>query len=182
MVRAHVADTIGDVQIVPPTLVTMFNDFELELLISGLPEIDVDDWERHTVYTGGFDKDSPVVVVSLKMREREQERNVSNLSLHLQWFWEITRSLSQEDLAGLLQFATGCSRVPMHGFSKLPSAGGGLVCFTLSKLRCDRGSERLPSASTCFNLLKIPEYDSKEQLCERLLVAIRCGSQGFEFA
>ena len=41
--------------------------------------------------------------------------------------------------------------------------------------------DRLPSAHTCFNQLDILEYDSKEQLNDRLMVAIHEGSEGFGF-
>ncbi len=39
-------------EIVPRKLISIFNDHELELLISGLPEIDVDDLRAHTDYQG----------------------------------------------------------------------------------------------------------------------------------
>lgn len=41
--------------------------------------------------------------------------------------------------------------------------------------------DRLPSAHTCFNQLDILEYESKEQLSNRLMVAIHEGSEGFGF-
>lgn len=41
-------------EIVPRKLISIFNDHELELLISGLPEIDVDDLRTHTDYQGGL--------------------------------------------------------------------------------------------------------------------------------
>ncbi len=40
---------------------------------------------------------------------------------------------------------------------------------------------RLPSAHTCFNQLDLPEYESKEQLVERLRVAVNEGNVGFGF-
>jgi hypothetical protein len=40
---------------------------------------------------------------------------------------------------------------------------------------------RLPSAATCMNLLKLPQYDSIETLKEKLLYAIRSNS-GFELS
>ncbi len=40
---------------------------------------------------------------------------------------------------------------------------------------------RLPSAHTCFNQLDLPEYESKETLQERLLMAIHEGATGFGF-
>jgi hypothetical protein len=42
-------------------------------------------------------------------------------------------------------------------------------------------TDRLPSASTCFNLLKLPAYKTKKRLKERLLYAIRSGA-GFELS
>lgn len=74
----------------------MFNDHELELLISGLPEIDVDDLRANTEYQG-FSPASPVI----------------------QYFWEVVRELDREDLALLVQFVTGTSKVPLEGFKAL---------------------------------------------------------------
>lgn len=77
-------------------LISIFNDHELELLISGLPEIDVEDLRNNTEYSG-YTAASPVI----------------------QWFWEIVRGLDKEDLALLVQFVTGTSRVPLEGFKAL---------------------------------------------------------------
>ncbi len=41
--------------------------------------------------------------------------------------------------------------------------------------------DRLPSASTCMNILKLPEYGSKEILKTRLLYAIEADA-GFELS
>lgn len=40
----------------------------------------------------------------------------------------------------------------------------------------------LPTAHTCFNQLDLPAYKSQEVLREKLLMAIREGSEGFGFA
>lgn len=53
------------------------------------------------------------------------------------------------------------------------------MSFTI--VRADDSTEKLPNASTCFNMLRLPEYESREQLRDRLLVSIRFGSEGFEF-
>lgn len=34
-----------------------------ELLLSGMPEIDVMDWKRNTEYTSGYDLEEPVIQV-----------------------------------------------------------------------------------------------------------------------
>ena len=85
----------------PRQLIGLFNDHELELLISGLPDIDVADLRANTEYAG-FKPSTPVI----------------------QWFWEVVGELHKEDLALLLQFVTGTSRVPLEGFRALQGVSG----------------------------------------------------------
>lgn len=77
-------------------------------------------------------------------------------------------AFSLEDKRKLLQFATGSDRVPLGGLSKL----------RLVIARNGPDSDRLPTAHTCFNVLLLPEYSSKEKLKDRLLKAINY-SKGF---
>jgi hypothetical protein len=42
-------------------------------------------------------------------------------------------------------------------------------------------ASRLPTASTCHNLLKLPQYETKEELKKKLLLAIR-NTNTFEFS
>lgn len=142
-------------ELVPRELISIFNDKELELLISGLPEIDLDDLRAHTEYTG-YTAASTVV----------------------QWFWEVAKAFNKEDMARLLQFVTGTSKVPLEGFKALQGISGPQK-FQIHKAY--GAPERLPSAHTCFNQLDLPEYSSKEQLQERLLLAIHEASEGFGF-
>ncbi|XP_023540404.1 E3 ubiquitin-protein ligase UPL1-like isoform X1 [Cucurbita pepo subsp. pepo] len=142
-------------ELVPRELISIFNDKELELLISGLPEIDLDDLKVNTEYTG-YTAASSVV----------------------QWFWEVVKSFSKEDMARLLQFVTGTSKVPLEGFKALQGISGPQR-FQIHKAY--GAPDRLPSAHTCFNQLDLPEYSSKEQLQERLLLAIHEASEGFGF-
>jgi len=142
--------------IIPHSLISIFNEQELELLISGLPEIDIDDWKNNTVY-----------------------ENYSSSSPQVQWFWRAVRSFTQEERAKLIQFTTGTSKVPLEGFSNLQGVNG-IQKFQIHK---DFGSiERLPSAHTCFNQLDIPAYESYEHLRKALLLAINECSVGFGFA
>ncbi|RPB27982.1 hypothetical protein L211DRAFT_476750 [Terfezia boudieri ATCC MYA-4762] len=111
--------------IVPADLVAIFNEQELELLISGLPDIDVDDWRNNTEY-----------------------HNYSASSPQIQWFWRAVRSFDKEERAKLLQFATGTSKVPLNGFKELEGMNG----FSKFNIHRDYGSkDRLPSSHTCFN-------------------------------
>ncbi|KAG9448576.1 hypothetical protein H6P81_008541 [Aristolochia fimbriata] len=138
-------------ELVPRDLISIFNDKELELLISGLPEIDLDDLRVNTEYTG-YTAASSVV----------------------QWFWEAVKAFSKEDMARLLQFVTGTSKVPLEGFKALQGISGPQR-FQIHKAY--GAPERLPSAHTCFNQLDLPEYNTKEQLQERLLLAIHEASE-----
>ncbi|XP_078734422.1 E3 ubiquitin-protein ligase HACE1-like [Lampetra fluviatilis] len=142
---------------IPPALVQLFDEYELELLLSGMPEIDVEDWERNTEYGSGYEPSAPVI----------------------QWFWEVVQELSQEERVLLLQFVTGSSRVPHGGFGFL-TGGSGLQRFNITAVAYT--ANLLPTASTCINMLKLPEYPSRESLRDRLLVALHCGSQGYSMA
>ncbi|CAN0915763.1 E3 ubiquitin-protein ligase UPL1 [Linum grandiflorum] len=142
-------------ELIPRNLISIFNDKELELLISGLPEIDLEDLKANTEYTG-YTAASSVV----------------------QWFWEVVKDFNKEDMARLVQFITGTSKVPLEGFKALQGISGPQR-FQVHKAY--GAPERLPSAHTCFNQLDLPEYTSKEHLRNRLLLAIHEASEGFGF-
>ncbi|KAG1470993.1 hypothetical protein G6F56_002373 [Rhizopus delemar] len=112
----------GFYEIIPYQNIKIFNEQELELLISGLPDIDIDDWKANTEYQG-YNFQSP----------------------QIQWFWRAVRSFDEEERAKLLQFATGTSKVPLGGFSALQGSNG-LQRFQIHKEFSD--TNRLPSAHT----------------------------------
>ncbi|EDV97126.1 ubiquitin-protein ligase E3A [Drosophila grimshawi] len=86
----------------------------------------------------------------------------------VQDFWSIVHAMPHESKRKLLEFTTGSDRVPV----------GGLKCLRLMITRHGPDSDRLPTSHTCFNVLLLPEYSSKEKLEERLLKAINY-SKGF---
>ncbi|KAF2460493.1 hypothetical protein BDY21DRAFT_166279 [Lineolata rhizophorae] len=143
-------------EIIPAELISIFNEQELELLISGLPDIDVDDWKNNTEY-----------------------HNYTAASPQIQWFWRAVRSFDKEERAKLLQFVTGTSKVPLNGFGELEGMNG----FSRFNIHRDYGSkDRLPSSHTCFNQLDLPEYESYESLRQQLYTAMTAGSEYFGFA
>ncbi|KAK6637179.1 hypothetical protein RUM44_007593 [Polyplax serrata] len=83
-------------------------------------------------------------------------------------FWGLVHAMSLDDKRKLLQFATGSDRVPVGGLSRLK--------MVIAKNGPD--SDRLPTAHTCFNVLLLPEYSSREKLQDRLEKAINY-SKGF---
>ena len=55
---------------------------------------------------------------------------------------------------------------------------GGLADLKLVIQRGSPDSDRLPTSHTCFNVLLLPEYNSKEKLRKQLSIAIE-NAQGF---
>jgi E3 ubiquitin-protein ligase HUWE1 len=78
----------GFYDLVPVEMISIFTPTELELLISGLPDIDIEDLRVHSDY--------------------HQYRATDDL---IQWFWNVLRSFTREEKALFLQFVTGTSKV-----------------------------------------------------------------------
>ncbi|VDK68818.1 unnamed protein product [Litomosoides sigmodontis] len=136
---------IGFNSVFPLEWLQYFDERELELLLCGMQDVDVDDWQRNTVY-----------------------RHYAPQSKQVIWFWQFVRSLDQEKRARLLQFVTGTCRVPVGGFSELIGSTGPQL-FCIERV----GKENwLPRSHTCFNRLDLPPYRSYEQLAEKLNRAI----------
>ncbi|KZV69516.1 hypothetical protein PENSPDRAFT_753267 [Peniophora sp. CONT] len=146
----------GFYEIIPKDLVTIFNEQELELLISGTPDVDVDEWRAATEYNG-YTSSDPVIV----------------------WWWRALKSFTRDERAKLLSFATGTSRVPLNGFGDLQGVQG-TQRFSIHRAYGD--TDRLPQAHTCFNQIDLPQYSSYEMLRQQLLLAINEGGEGFGFA
>ncbi|KAI9805560.1 MAG: hypothetical protein M1825_000811 [Sarcosagium campestre] len=132
-------------ELVPPDLVSVFDERELELLIGGIAEIDVDDWKKHTDYRG----------------YTEADEVIAN-------FWKCVRGWDAEQKSRLLQFATGTSRIPVNGFKDLQGSDGPRR-FTIEKAG---EVTQLPKSHTCFNRLDLPSYKSYDALTQKLTIAV----------
>eukprot|EP01017_Pseudomicrothorax_dubius_P009141 TRINITY_DN1305_c0_g1_i2.p1 TRINITY_DN1305_c0_g1~~TRINITY_DN1305_c0_g1_i2.p1 ORF type:complete len:568 (+),score=175.51 TRINITY_DN1305_c0_g1_i2:66-1769(+) len=139
-------------ELIPAHLIAIFDSKELELMISGLPDIDLQDLKDNTEY-----------------------HNYSRDSAQVKWFWEVIETFDQQSKAAFLQFVTGTSKVPLEGFKALRGIGG-VQRFSIHKAY---DSNRLPTAHTCFNQLDLPEYPTKEVLMEKLVLSINEGREGF---
>jgi E3 ubiquitin-protein ligase NEDD4 len=147
----------GFYDVVPEPLLSVFDFQQVELLLHGLPNIDMDDWIRNTEYTGEFQGSSSHKVA--------------------QWFWEIVRGYEQEQRAKLLQFVTGTAGVPVQGFGFLQGNDGNIRKFTLHG---DKNVKVFPRAHTCFNRIDMPIYKSKAEMNKFLTMAISMESTGFD--
>jgi len=141
-------------ELVPHQMLSVLDHYDLELLLCGVPELDVGDWADNTQYNGYEPTD-----------------------ITIKYFWEVVRAMEHSDRVLLLQFVTGSSRVPVGGFANLTGATGPQR-FTISRHESQVG--RLPTASTCFNLLKLPPYSSVDEVQKQLTLALSC-SRGFDF-
>jgi ubiquitin-protein ligase E3 C len=73
-------------------------------------------------------------------------------------FWSVVESFNKAERNQLIKFVTACERPPLLGFSEL------VPRFAVRSAGDDEG--RLPTSSTCVNLLKLPKYSSKQVLRE----------------
>jgi E3 ubiquitin-protein ligase NEDD4 len=104
---------LGFFEVIPEPLLTIFDFQELEILMCGLPEIDMENWKEHTEYSGEFDETGP------------------NHHQTCQWFWGVISEFDYEMKAHLLQFVTGTSGVPSRGFGTLQGNDGNTRPFTI---------------------------------------------------
>lgn len=146
---------LGD--IIQPSWLSMFNQAELQTLIGGdSSEINVSDLRRNTLYGG-------VYVIG----DDNQEHPT------IQLFWQVMQSFSDADRRKVLKFVTSTPRAPLLGFGQLNPR------FSIRDAGDDQ--TRLPSTSTCVNLLKLPRYANAETLREKLLYSVNSGA-GFDLS
>ncbi|KAL9332033.1 hypothetical protein ACSQ67_001643 [Phaseolus vulgaris] len=153
----------GLTDLISPSWLKLFNASEFNQLLSGGNyDIDVDDLKNNTRYTGGYNEGSRTIKI----------------------FWEVIKGFEPEERCMLLKFVTSCSRAPLLGFKYLQPP------LTIHKVACDvplwatiggQDVDRLPSASTCYNTLKLPTYKRPGTLRAKLLYAISSNA-GFELS
>lgn len=136
----------GFYEVVDSKQVQIFDARELELVLCGTIEIDLNDWKKNTDYRSGYHPCHQVIV----------------------WFWQAVDKFDNEQKLKLLQFVTGTSSIPYEGFAALRGSNG------LRKFCIERWGtvDALPRAHTCFNRLDLPPYPSFETLYDKLILAI----------
>uniref|UniRef100_A0A3Q1BX49 HECT domain-containing protein n=1 Tax=Amphiprion ocellaris TaxID=80972 RepID=A0A3Q1BX49_AMPOC len=77
-------------------------------------------------------------------------------------FWEVFHEFPLEKKKQFLLFLTGSDRIPIHGMESLRI----VIQSTTAE------EHYLPVAHTCYNLLDMPRYQTKEILCRRLTQAV----------
>ncbi|KAK5669938.1 ubiquitin-protein ligase (E3) [Batrachochytrium dendrobatidis] len=138
--------------LIHPSWLKLFDEQELQVLLGGSAvPIDLDDLRQNTVYSGVYDDKHPTIVM----------------------FWEVLQDFDEDQRRKLVKYVTSCSRPPILGFCEL------YPLFSIRDSSTDQA--RLPTASTCVNLLKLPRYESKDILRQKLIYAIDSDA-GFELS
>ena len=139
-------------EVILPKWLRIFNQQELHVLVSGAQApIDIDDLRANTVYSGAFDANHPTIGM----------------------LWRVLRAFNDEDRRQFVKFVTSCPRPPLLGFKELEPK----ICVRDS----GQDEDRLPTAATCMNLLKLPQYKDEVTLRRKLMYALHSGA-GFDLS
>ncbi|CCO26337.1 ubiquitin-protein ligase E3 C [Rhizoctonia solani AG-1 IB] len=142
----------GLADIIDAKWIRMFDQRELQMLIGGTPDaIDIEDLRANCAYGGLYDESHEVI----------------------ETFWKVVNTMNQDERRALLRFVTSCSRPPLLGFKELNPR------FAIRDATSD--DQRLPTSSTCVNLLKLPRYSSEHIMRQKLLQAISSNA-GFDLS
>lgn len=134
---------IGLASVLPLELFHLFDAEELQSLVCGSADVNVNFLKSVTEYDGVTPTDPHVVM-----------------------FWEVLSELSGSDRAAFLKFVWARTRLPSSA-NYLP------MPFKLQKSSVTEDPDSfLPTAQTCFFSLSLPRYTSKEVLRAKLLYAI----------
>ncbi|XP_005100317.1 ubiquitin-protein ligase E3B [Aplysia californica] len=129
---------------------------------------------HHTRYHGGYHNNHKVI----------------------NWLWDVVdNDLNLEEKGLFLKFVTSCSKPPLMGFAHMEPPFSircvevsddqdtgdtvGSVLKGFFNIKKKDSVWLLPTSSTCFNLLKLPNYPKKSILRDKLRYAIHSNS-GFE--
>jgi len=132
--------------VLPVEILSLLDGAELRGLMCGNEDVDVDLLKSVVEYEGYVETDEVI-----------------------QCFWETLRDLSNEERKLFLQFVWARNRLPL----KKSDFEAPFKIQRDSANTGERADQALPSASTCFFSLALPDYTGKEILKEKLLFAIK---------
>jgi hypothetical protein len=147
--RKHISGQLvaflqGFHEMIPLEDIRFFRTSELDLLICGVPEIDVADFQANCRFVYPYHGEHPVIRL----------------------FFEVIGKWDGEKLAKLLIYVTGSSRVPVGGFAAFKHANHPIT------IASGGTRDRLPAAHTCVCQLDLPEYATRKEMSVKLEYAI----------
>mmetsp|Transcript_40145 Transcript_40145/g.94371 ORF Transcript_40145/g.94371 Transcript_40145/m.94371 type:complete len:1076 (-) Transcript_40145:319-3546(-) len=135
----------GIASVLPTEIFSLFTSEEVEALFCGKRDIDIKLLEEVVEYEGYLDSD-PVII----------------------FFWEVLREFTSDQRKAFLQFVWARNRLP----TKASDFEAPFKILKDNKILKKGEAEGLPSASTCFFSLTLPNYKSKDLLRTKLSYAI----------
>ncbi|ORX47515.1 HECT-domain-containing protein [Hesseltinella vesiculosa] len=137
--------------IIDPKWLRMFNQQEAQILMGGAA-VPIDLGDlRRNTTYASYDDTDPTI----------------------QYLWQALNEFSNNDRMKFVKFVTSCARPPILGFKELQPP----LCIR----KAGDDETRLPTSSTCVNLLKLPAYTSYQVLKEKLLYSINAHA-GFDLS
>jgi atrophin-1 interacting protein 5 (WW domain-containing E3 ubiquitin protein ligase 1) len=116
----------GFSEVIPVEWLQYFDERELEMILCGVQNIDIVDWEKNTVL-----------------------KNYQKTSKQILWFWKLVAELNNDDRSKLLSFVTGTCRLPHGGFAELIGSNGPQK-FVIEKVGKDN---QLPRSHTWYGYI-----------------------------
>jgi len=135
--------------VIPAGVLSLLTWQELEVLVCGRPSIDVDLWEKNTVYEGCYKDDA-----------------------HVKLFWTMVRTrLNPVEQSLLLKFCWGRSRLPLRSadFERPFKIASHSQANTVGE---EKAQTYLPITHTCFFQLDLPKYRTMEVMYNKMLFSI----------
>ena len=129
----------------PPVMISLIKWKDLESMVCGNPNVDIDLLKSCTEYNNYTATDRVIL-----------------------WFWEIMSEFTQSDRKAYLRFTWGRNRLPLTkaGFKQR------MKISRLSPRRVEDMDCTLPVSHTCFFSIDIPDYSSKDIMRQKITYAI----------
>ena len=130
---------------------------DLDEIIAGKEALDLGDWQEHTNHEAGYTAESEQVV----------------------WFWELLQGWDSVQQSQLLRFVTGSAAVSTAGFEHLQGYSGQEHKFTIQRGETPSAGAvwDFPTASSCFNKLILPPYETQADFNDKVTFVAMHGSQ-----
>jgi E3 ubiquitin-protein ligase HECTD4 len=178
--------------VIPVHLLPLLTPLDVELRTCGWPQVDLD-FLRVCFYMNRIPEQ---VMISHLQAHTMYQVGLMETDTHVQFFWQVLREFSQEELCRFIKFACNQERIPQtcpcrdggadtahvppYPMKIAPPDGSGK---TFQKQRVNQHQILFASGSpdsrfirveTCMFMIKLPQYSTRELMRERLLYAIHC--------
>ena len=126
----------------------VFSVEEINFLLSGQDDIDLNDWKENTIYKGNYNQNHPTIIM----------------------FWDKLSRMKKNEIIKFLEFATGTGSVPIDGFGSLKGVGGRIQKFTIEPYtnyaaeNPDQYTFHKIDAKRAYNTIILPQYRNRQEL------------------